>query len=104
MPLVLELLREPVEIESPTGDTRLLQVPEHRARLRSLPVQRTIRGFHQDEQGDWVAELDCGHTQHVRHAPPFQVRPWVLSADERAARIGSLRDCPLCDRERGTSV
>lgn len=61
-------------------------------------MQRTIRGFHQDADGEWVAELDCGHDQHVRHRPPFQVRPWILSADERAARIGTVRDCPLCEQ------
>ena len=37
------------------------------------------RWFHQDEQGDWVAELECGHGQHVRHRSPWELRPWVLS-------------------------
>ncbi|MGH7532827.1 MAG: DUF3565 domain-containing protein, partial [Gemmatimonadales bacterium] len=23
-------------------------------------MQRTITGFHQDDEGHWVAELDCG--------------------------------------------
>ena len=32
----------------------------------------TITGFHQDAAGDWVAELACGHAQHVRHRPPWQ--------------------------------
>ena len=40
---------------------------------------RRIAGFHQDSEGDWVAELDCLHTQHVRHRPPFQERPWILT-------------------------
>jgi hypothetical protein len=30
-------------------------------------VEWRIVGFHQDTEGDWVAELDCGHRQHVRH-------------------------------------
>jgi len=30
-------------------------------------MNRRITGFHQDDVGDWVAELDCGHTQLVRH-------------------------------------
>jgi hypothetical protein len=64
-------------------------------------MQRIISGFHRDAEGDWVAELDCGHQQHVRHRPPFQNRPWVLSDTERAAHVGSARDCPLCDAERG---
>ncbi len=45
-----------------------------------------------------MAELSCGHGQHVRHRPPFQLRQWVLSTDTRAARIGEPLDCPLCDR------
>lgn len=55
-----------------------------------------IAGFHQDADGDWVAELACGHGQHVRHRPPWQMRPWVATADGRAARIGQAIDCPLC--------
>jgi Protein of unknown function (DUF3565) len=62
-------------------------------------MQRKIAGFHRDAGGYWVAELDCGHTQHIRHAPPFEMRPWVLSASERALRLGTSRDCPLCERE-----
>jgi tellurite methyltransferase len=61
-------------------------------------MQRGIVGFHQDEDGDWVAELSCLHNQHVRHQPPFQDRPWVLDESQRAARIGAELDCPLCDR------
>jgi tellurite methyltransferase len=61
-------------------------------------VQRSIVGFHQDADGDWVAELSCLHNQHVRHRPPFQERPWVLVDEERSARLGMELDCPLCDR------
>lgn len=59
---------------------------------------RTIVGFHQDEVGDWVAELSCLHNQHVRHRPPFQERPWVLDPHTRRQRVGAPLDCPLCDR------
>jgi tellurite resistance-related uncharacterized protein len=59
---------------------------------------RTIDGFHQDDVGDWVAELSCLHNQHVRHRPPFQERPWVASAAGRAEQVGAQLDCPLCDR------
>jgi hypothetical protein len=38
-------------------------------------MNRWVVGFHQDDHLDWVAELDCGHSQHVRHDPPFQMRP-----------------------------
>lgn len=61
-------------------------------------MQRTMRGFHQDAQGDWVAELECGHQQHVRHQPPFTLRPWVTTAEGRQERIGQQLSCPLCER------
>ena len=38
-----------------------------------------LAGFHQDEEEHWVAELECGHGQHVRHDPPWQVRTWVTT-------------------------
>ena len=59
---------------------------------------RRIAGFHEDENGDWVAELDCLHGQHVRHLPPFWERPWVESEAGRERRVGTELDCPLCDR------
>ena len=61
-------------------------------------MQRSIVGFHQDADGDWVAELSCLHNQHVRHRPPFQERPWVLVEEDRAAHLGMDLDCPLCER------
>jgi tellurite methyltransferase len=59
---------------------------------------RRIVGFTADDVGDWVAHLDCLHRQHVRHRPPFRVAPWVEHATERARRIGTALDCPLCER------
>lgn len=61
-------------------------------------MRRTMVGFHQDEAGDWVAELDCLHNQHVRHRPPFQDREWTLTEEGRRDRVGQELDCPLCDR------
>lgn len=61
-------------------------------------MQRVVVGFRTDAAGDWVAELDCGHRQHIRHRPPFEERPWVLDDVERAAHLGSSLDCPLCER------
>lgn len=63
-----------------------------------MPVERAITGYHQDDEGDWVAELSCGHGQHVRHSPPFQLRAWVTDGAGRTARLGALLGCPLCDR------
>jgi len=59
---------------------------------------RPIDGFHQDEHGDWVAELRCGHGQHVRHKPPFWSRPWVLTDEGRAEKLGAKLPCVLCER------
>jgi tellurite methyltransferase len=61
-------------------------------------MQRAMRGFRQDAQGDWVAELECGHTQHLRHRPPFTLRPWVTTAQGRQERIGQTLECPPCGR------
>lgn len=61
-------------------------------------MNRPIRGYHQDEHGDWVAELSCGHGQHVRHKPPFTLRPWVATEEGRSSRLGTELSCVLCDR------
>jgi tellurite methyltransferase len=60
-------------------------------------MNKAIVGFAQDEAGHWVAQLACGHTQHVRHQPPWQNRAWVLSEQQRGERIGSELDCRSCD-------
>ena len=41
---------------------------------------RESSAFHTDDERQWVAELECGHTIHMRHDPPWQQRPWVLTA------------------------
>lgn len=61
-------------------------------------MEQAIVGYHRDEDGDWVAELACGHGQHVRHRPPFTLRPWVLEPESRDARLGTQLDCLRCDR------
>jgi tellurite methyltransferase len=63
-------------------------------------MQREMKGFHRDAEGHWVAELSCGHTQHVRHQPPFTLRPWVLTAEGRERRVGQELECPACDRRQ----
>ena len=62
-------------------------------------VPRRIVGFGRDELGDWVAELECGHTRHVRHRPPWQNRPWVETPDGRAAQMGQMLECTRCASE-----
>jgi len=63
-------------------------------------VRRAIVGYHQDEAGHWVAELECGHTQHVRHDPPWQVRVWVTTPEGRALHLGNELECVLCDARK----
>jgi len=60
-------------------------------------MQRKITGFHLDEFNDWVADLECGHTQHVRHNPPWVVRPWVTNDEGRQAKLGTALDCKDCE-------
>lgn len=62
-------------------------------------MKRRITGFYEDIEGHFVAMLECGHEQHVRHKPPMVERPWVLSAEGRAGKIGALLDCRKCDEE-----
>lgn len=61
-------------------------------------MKRAIVAFHEDNAGDPVADLDCGHGQHVRHRPPFIDRAWVLSESGRAGMLGRELDCLRCDR------
>ncbi|MFJ2326352.1 DUF3565 domain-containing protein [Pseudomonas sp. NPDC087690] len=56
----------------------------------------TITGFHQDEDAHWVVELSCGHTQHLRHQPPWQSRAWVLDPAQRIEKIGQPFACGWC--------
>jgi hypothetical protein len=59
-------------------------------------MEQPITGFHKDEFNDWVAELACGHYQHVRHDPPWQNRPWVESAKGREEKLGFRLNCKKC--------
>lgn len=61
--------------------------------------QQRIVGFHLDSEEHWVAQLACGHTQHVRHNPPWQLREWVLTQSERQQKIGMFLPCVKCDRD-----
>ncbi|HEY7016940.1 MAG TPA: DUF3565 domain-containing protein [Gaiellaceae bacterium] len=64
-------------------------------------MQQAIVGFHQDAEGEWVAELACGHRRHVRHRPPLFPEPWVLEPEGRRERLGTPLECRLCDDEAG---
>lgn len=60
-------------------------------------MQRKIIGFHQDSDGAWVADLECTHTQHVRHNPPWQERPWVITERGRQDKLGADLECSFCE-------
>lgn len=60
-------------------------------------MESPITGYHQDELGDWVAQLACGHNQHVRHNPPWTGRPWVINPQGRQLMIGHKLDCKKCE-------
>ncbi|HPQ96988.1 MAG: DUF3565 domain-containing protein [Thiothrix sp.] len=60
-------------------------------------MEQPITGFHTDEENDWVAELACGHFQHVRHRPPWFNRPWVITPEGRARMLGRKLACRKCD-------
>jgi len=61
-------------------------------------VNQPIVGYHLDDEQHWVAELACGHNQHVRHDPPLVSRPWVVTAEGREAMLGHRLGCRKCDR------
>lgn len=73
-----------------------LRARELRARKGRM-AQVRIQSFFEDEEGHFVAQLSCGHTQHMRHRPPLESRPWVLSAEEREKKLGAPLDCSFCD-------
>ena len=63
---------------------------------RPSAAEAHIVDFRQDEHGHWVAVLSCGHTQHLRHQPPWQNRAWVLDAAQRQASIDKPFACGWC--------
>lgn len=60
-------------------------------------MQRAVLRFHKDDEQHWVADLECGHTRHVRHDPPWQNRAWVLTEEGRSRFIGTKLNCVKCD-------
>ncbi|HET6629449.1 MAG TPA: DUF3565 domain-containing protein [Woeseiaceae bacterium] len=60
-------------------------------------MQQKIVGYHQDEEKHWVAQLACGHNQHVRHNPPWTNRPWVVTQAGRDRMLGRELKCVKCE-------
>jgi hypothetical protein len=59
-------------------------------------IPRKIVDFHLDECLEWVADLECGHQQPVRHNPPWTTRHWVTIPQGRLEHIGQELLCSLC--------
>ena len=60
-------------------------------------MKQAITGFHTDHEDHRVAQLQCGHFQHVRHNPPWMNRLWVTSDEGRKAMLGYQLNCIKCD-------
>lgn len=65
-------------------------------KVEAPPPPRPIVGYHTDDEDHWVAQLGCGHFQHVRHDPPMIERPWVLTEEGRASFLGYELSCKKC--------
>ncbi|MBA4141440.1 MAG: DUF3565 domain-containing protein [Nitrosospira sp.] len=61
-------------------------------------MERPITGFGLDSEGDPIAILSCGHSQHVRHNPPFINRQWVTTEEGRNSMMGQMLNCVRCDK------
>lgn len=57
-----------------------------------------IQSYLLGEDGFWVAQLTCGHRQHLRHKPPWEVRPWVMTDQGRKQYVGTVIECSDCAR------
>jgi len=60
-------------------------------------MKQEIVGYHKDQEEHWVAQLSCGHFQHVRHNPPWTIRLWVTTETGRKSMIGHQLNCIKCD-------
>ncbi|HEX5100230.1 MAG TPA: DUF3565 domain-containing protein [Polyangiaceae bacterium] len=87
-----------VELASSEGITeveRARQPSRHHHAGVTTPL-RPITGFSEDAEGHWVAHLACGHRQHVRHRPPWELRPWVVTEEGRREHLGVELPCIDC--------
>ncbi|WP_413585352.1 DUF3565 domain-containing protein [Bdellovibrio sp. HCB274] len=60
-------------------------------------MKQGIVGYLTDSENHWVAKLECGHVQHVRHDPPWMEREWVTTVEGREGHLGTELDCKVCD-------
>ena len=63
-----------------------------------------IIDFYLDDEGHWVVKLACEHSQHVRHNPPWQNRPWVITKQGREEKLGMMLACKLCHEQKTSHI
>jgi|GEM_PF-893351 len=63
-------------------------------------MQCKIIRFHKDEKGDWIVDLDCGHSRHMRHDPPWSNMDWIHSSEARWDRMQQPIECRSCDERK----
>ncbi|MEE4084118.1 DUF3565 domain-containing protein [Pseudomonas viridiflava] len=85
-----------LKIEERASLTKPSPESERNSDRRAQLEKSTVIDFQQDEEGHWVAMLSCGHTQHLRHQPPWQSRAWVLDPAKRQQKIGQGFHCGWC--------
>jgi Protein of unknown function (DUF3565) len=66
-------------------------------------MKRAVIGFERDDEGHWVAKLQCGRGVHVRHDPLWTVREWAVTEQGRAKRVGTLMECKKCEETESGS-
>jgi hypothetical protein len=59
-------------------------------------MHQAITGYLQDDAGHWVAKLDCGHHEQMRHDPPTANNAWVLTHKGRNDKVGVVMICKKC--------
>jgi|SRR5271163_717265 len=55
-----------------------------------------IADYHLDDCFEWIADLECGHQQLVRHNPPWTNRHWVTTPQGRFEHLGFELRCLAC--------
>ncbi|MFJ4141254.1 DUF3565 domain-containing protein [Pseudomonas sp. NPDC089734] len=85
-----------LKIEERASLTKQSPESERNSDRRTELENSTVIDFRQDEDGHWIAVLSCGHTQHLRHQPPWQSRAWVLDPEQRKRKTGQGFHCGWC--------
>ncbi|KPZ22884.1 DUF3565 domain-containing protein [Pseudomonas syringae USA007] len=85
-----------LKIEERASLTKQSPESERNSDRRPRLESSTVIGFSQDEEGHWFVLLSCGHTQHLRHQPPWQSRAWVLDPVQRQRMTGQTFCCGWC--------